>query len=69
MVTPTLIKRTDYRVYEIPTQFPSSYYKEHLSNTEKAINSYLLDRDIDYQEAGYEKTKGILSISKANLLL
>ena len=50
MVTPTLITRTDYRVYEIATQFPSSYYKEHLSNTEKAIDSYLLDRDIDYQE-------------------
>jgi|TARA_R110001592_G_scaffold167379_2_gene402839 hypothetical protein len=50
MVTPTLITRTDYRVYEIATQFPSSYYKEHLNTTEKAIDSYLLDRDIDYQE-------------------
>ena len=50
MVTPTLITRTDYRVYEIATQFPSSYYKEHLNTTEKAIDSYLLDRGIDYQE-------------------
>jgi hypothetical protein len=49
--TPKLIHRTDYRSYQMPMQFPSTYFKQYYVEQSSAVERYFNARpDIQYKE-------------------